>query len=506
MLEQADGPGDAATRKAATEALRGISRAELQTLLRKRRYETNAYLPINRVLVRFHADDWLQDKSFKKAIADDLVFRQDLGVAYAEEWYVRVEEQPALMAALLAKTQSPDDDVREIAGYAFRHFCQRRHPDPWWLLVRDELAEVVPRYALHDATSDRMLAGEMLLALAAQDEWVRSWVTGPMADRFWEPYWPNLRSDIESMRVFTSTDPDWPPLPASQAASFAACQAQRDRAAELAEEIDGHALFRNPAVKADLPCFADLSAAGQQCHKRLERDEMDQLEALLAHEGGAELVSKIIEQMLLHPGWDTIEAGSSALAELILRHQRSSADASTSRWWLLEALLAADRSLWRLHYGAIDAAYNCGDADGYARFLGAVVQVGGGDAHCRVKGICADNLRQRLKDATKGERRRILEDTRIRALVCEWFVSADDIWLIEYLQLIASEMRQAGESAFVEEMLRAAASSAWFGPVADADGRSRPFHRAEPEAFLDAVERRAELLRAAGAPLPAPPA
>jgi NACHT domain len=467
-------------------ALAELDAEHLHRLLKSRDYETGKYGPVIRTLVQFkRIDNQVFKARYADELADDLVFRNDFGVAHADAWfYSRGSERDRLLAAIVEMAKAEDADDREIAGYALKHLCQKIDPRPWWKDIEPTIRELAARYAFADAAVDRMVGGEMLLALAIQDVPVRDWFAGREgADRFWRPYWPNLRMDIEAICAYAGEEPaPQAPLPGDDfQSSFAAAREQGRRADEMAAGFAKHPLFdaNRKGPKLWRLQWAVGSLKDQQCDKVALDESLDDLSQLVDSPEHKRLVLDVICRLMLHPSWDLTEAGASLVADLIKRKGRIGGP-----WWLIDELLKSHH--WRLVYGAVDAAYNAGGVDGYKKFRQIVLKAGEMD-QCRVRGICADDLRMWLKQANPASRIEILGDADIRKLLRCWLETANDIWLLEYLHLLFSELWGDGKG---DESMRDLVRGLMQGGLShyltlDPD---RPFYEQEAEDFLAAIE------------------
>ncbi|MES2936565.1 MAG: AAA family ATPase [Pseudomonadota bacterium] len=466
--------------------LAALDASALHHLLRHRDYETGKYQPMLRVLIQFRPEAWPAIRArCRHDLRDDIVFRVDLGVAYAEAWWSSDgDDRARVLQAIEQMAQSDSPDEREIAGYALKHICQKIDPRPWWADIEPTIRRLAARYATSSNSSDRMVAGEMLLALAIQGVPVRNWFAGlPGEQRFWEPCWPNLRMDIEATCVHVDQPMAWSGRPPADAAkSWAAAKAQHQRALALASQLGAHSLLAEatPQPKLWRLRWSVGLLQDQQCDTAGLDESLDDLLTLLADppRGFDELLLNIVVRLMLHPAWDITETGASLVADLIKRQDRA-----RRPWWLIDRLLQADPTHWRLLYGALDAAFNAGPLDGYVKFRQALLAMGR-LPQCRVRGICADDLRMWLKRASPPERRKWLTDPEVRKLLKCWLKTADDIWLLEYLHLIFSEMAQpaSGVADLVPGLMPAKLSRYL---CTDA---TRSFHVMDADEFLAAVE------------------
>jgi hypothetical protein len=381
-----------------------------------------------------------------------------------------------IMALSTAAEGSPQ---REIAGYAAKHICQRIDPAPaWWQAVKQDLRKLLASYAASASATDRMVASEALLALAVQGEDVRRWV-GPDVTGFWRPSWPNQQADIDAIEVLLA--PGGSVAPGASAA-LGTVVAQQQLARRLGEALSADARFDGDgALKRQSDLRETLwPLSHQQCGKDYIGDALQALHALGERPEG--FTFDLVRLLMLHPLWDVGECGSNLLAELVLLSQ-----GRCMAW--VDALMASDEAHWRLRYGAVDAAYTAGMADGYAKFLEVVVIAGKSDAardpYGRVRGICADDLYAFLKPQDSSSRRALLAPGQpLAGLLRHWLATADDIWLLEYLhalmRLLATGRAQLPE--VVNGLMRGDLT-----PLIPRD-LGGPFYDLEPEAFLAAVE------------------
>lgn len=475
--------GDAAP----ADALRQLAPQHLARLLQTRDYETGKFQPVIRTLVQFHPQAWPGiGRRLLEHDDDDLVLRADIGVAQARAWHSSSERaREHLLGDIEAMAHDAQDDGRrEIAGYALKHICQRIHGGAWWRDVAGTLKALAGRYARSETSVDRMVAGEMLLSLAMQGEPVMQWFApDPALDAFWDPSWPNLRADIAAIRAAVPAGA--PPAGAEMEQAVASCAEHDALAQRLTDRLLADALFTASDSSPGLSRLHGIvaSMAEQQCDKAVLDAALPDIEAIVDDPQQRELVFDLVCRLMLHPLWDVTESASNLVADLIKRQGRS------NRWWLIERLLASDAALWRLRYGAVDAAYTAGAVDGCAKFKQALLQVGR-DAHCRVRGICADDFRAWVLYADAPARRAILRDPEIVALLRCWLEEADDTWLLEYLHLLTHELAHgrlrdpAALKALLPEKL-----SRFLAP----DG-ARAFYDLSGDEFLARIEaqRRAE--------------
>lgn len=502
-IDQALARFDSGGHDEASTLLRGLSSEHMMQLLQTRDYQTGKFEPVIRGLVQFHAQTWQDIQPRLLAQGDeDLVLRDDIGVAYAEAWHSSAgAEQQRLLAEIEAMaTDAADDDRREIAGYALKHICQRLDPQPWWRVIEPTLRRLVAGFAASASEGDRMVAGEILLALALQGEPVTG--DGWVADAgFWRPVWPNLAVDVAAIHVALGERPEGPdaearlgPLVMQELASAWQQQALADA---LTERLLDDPLFSKADGEATLQRLYDvvLSQAQQQADKTALGDAFAALERLVDRVEHRGLLSDLVRRLMLHPLWDVTESASNLVSDLIQR-QAPRGD----RWWLVDALVEADPALWRLRYGGVDAAFTAGAVHGYARFRAALLKMKD-DCHCRVRGICVDDLRAWVRPSRaagrhtdSAHRRRILRDPEIAQLVQRWLTEADDSWLLEYLYLLLHDIAcQEPKDLPLVRQLMPASLSRWL----QLDG-SRPFYLLDRQTFLERMEARGRALRAPG--------
>jgi hypothetical protein len=416
-------------READREVLRDIDASNLKFLLNNRDYETGKYVPVIRILIEYHPAAWDIIKQELLNKSDDLVFRQDAGVAYAKVWHdADAAGKEWLVNELAALARDQRSDNREIAGYALKHICQGRDGDAWWEAMADTVQSLAARFASSDRASDRMVAGEILLALAVKGEPVTQWFTEERFRPFWDPHWGNLRADIVAIEVLVKSSANPSPLARDREdGSREAAAAQHEYAQRLRSDLLDHPFFGSAALE-DL-----LTASDQQGDDSTLADHIEEIERALDNESHDDAIN-FIRLLMLHPLWNETERAANLVAMLIKRNPKA-------RWPIIDELLRCESSHWRLRYGAIDAAYTAGpyplqacDAK-YAKFRELIVRYGR-EANPRIRGICADDLRAWINQCCRGERRRLLTSPDVANLIRGWLADADDIWLLEYLYLL----------------------------------------------------------------------
>jgi len=465
--------------------LRSLESRALRQVLQEREYETGKYESVIRALVQFHPLHWPDMRSQLLRKDEDLVFRSDIGVAMAKAWHAARRdsaEQGRLFDDIGTLADAPEGSAqREIAGYAIKHICQRIEPEPWWKAVAPALKPMIERSARSPSPTDRMVAGEALLALAVQGVAVFEWVPADVAG-FWQPYWPNLCGDIDAIRVLLSQRAGTAP---GSAPALATVLQQHRLADQLAKRLQSDPLLD---IGGALCTVKDLSdaiwpQAHQQCGKSVFDAALDPLAGIADEPNG--FAFDLVRVLMLHPLWDVTECGANLLADLI-KHCR---DKPLMSW--IDALLDSDVAHWRLRYGAVDAAYTAGRVDGHAKFIQAVLKAGYSDSQSdpygRVRGICCDDLNAYMKDLDGEQRRALLAPDRpLGALVRHWLETADDVWLLEYLHALMHmlalqrpalpEVANALMPATLAEALRVDAMC--------------PFYELSGDQFLERVEAR----------------
>jgi len=423
----------------AADTLKALPVGALATVLKRKGYETGKYEPVIRTLVQYHPGPWQEImEGLLPTDKNDLVFRSDIGIAMAEAWHAAAPEfKPRRLQQItdLVDTE-PGGSKREIAGYALKHICQRASPSPWWQPIAADLKRCVAIYGSSESPIDRMVAGEMLLALAIQGEPVAQWPVGEAAGaNFWDPIWPNHRADVDAIHVVDADRNGTLASLDADDASLQACLEQHQAAKRLRLELSGHPYLKgdeDAAHKARLHHVVSSSLAKQQSEKSLLDDAFDDIARVV---DGApeqqEFALKLITLVLLHPLWDVTESGANLLSDLIKGDKK--------RQWLIQRLLASSPCQWRVLYGAADAAYSAGSEIGYELFQQVLVAVGK-TRQCRIRGICSDDLCAWLREASTRQRQQILEQPDIVELIRCWVETADDIWLLEYLHKLFHDL------------------------------------------------------------------
>lgn len=407
--------------------LEAVSPEYLKGLLFGKDYLTGKYVPVIRTLIDCHSNQW---STFKEELLgsddeNDIVFRHDAGVAYAQTWrFSGMAARNRLKTEIDAMARDESPDVREIAGYALKYICERTDARNWWRPALGWIKPLSRTLAHSEHATDRMVAGEMLLALAVQGEKVMNWF-GDDEDQvpFWKPYWPNHRADINAIRALCGAavqgeSDDGPE-------SLASCLTMSEMAATLSTELKTSPLFQPGGACADFAGFLDGNLAQQSRPEPFDFAAVRKLAKVLQGPSGGEAL-KFVRYLMLHPLWNMTERAATLLADIVKR--------DPNRLNVIEEMANSAGSAWRICYGALDAAYCCGhlDKDEYATFFRLLI-LHGRDPSARVRGICIDDLNGWIRDADSDALEARMRDEELVALLRFWLQNADDIWLLEYL-------------------------------------------------------------------------
>jgi hypothetical protein len=336
-----------------------------------------------------------------------------------------------------------------------------------------------------------MVAGEAAVALAVQEAPILDWLptTGPTAS-FWTPAWPNLACDVDAIRVILAEARPRPLLaaPASSPA-FDSSREQHLLRESLRRRLAASELFRSDVGGRILESFESMLA--QQDDPAALDEFMPEFERAIDDPQARDDGYDFIRMLMLHPLWNETERASNLIAALLKPpdgHQR---------WWIIERLIAEPATLWRLHYGGVDAAYTAGTRDAFASFRAAVLRLGAQPGeNCRVRGICTDDLWAWLKDMPARKRAEQLLAPEIAALLRHWLATADDQWQLEYLHKIFAELFVDADKRRDYDLLDR------FGVPTGEDLSAflrfddQPFYELQPGAFMQEIERRAQAAQA----------
>ena len=221
---------------------------------------------------------------------------------------------------------------------------------------------------------------------------------------------------------------------------------QYDYAEQLRGALAGSDLIKKLKLDKLLHGYKDQ----RKSVEKLEHEEsINALKAALSgshHE--RQRVISLIKLLMLHPLWTATEKVSSLLEILIVEDSKY--------WSIIDEIMDEDPIYWRLHYGAIDAAFNAGFSDDYQKFKALLLLSANTDdrldsdqrkVRCRVRGICADDLVGWLRHSPLKKRRDLLKDSALRGLIRKWVNSADDFWLAEYVYLLFRLLEQDNANA-----------------------------------------------------------
>ncbi len=489
-----------AQRLPARQTLTDIDAGNLRHLLLRKRYATGMYVPVLRTMIECCPEEWpaILDEVLASHNENDIVFRHDTGVAHARAWRLATtpDEQQAFLDRITAMAHAQDDphaeDRREIAGYALKYVCQQTDPQVWWgrLLDTQTLQPLARHYATGDSATDRMVAGEMLLALALHGVPVTTWWEQEEACAdFWNPCWPNLGADIDSIHVALSRDRPVPPRPGRYLAPQGLCESthQHDLAAQWMRQLRDREFVARCQLPA--PWATLLRGPGHQQNDIALDDEASVRALARALRGGPGDALRddailLIKLVMLHPQWNVTERVSALVAAIVLRD-----DAHEN---LFELLSEAPEA--RIRYGAIDAAFAYGEArhkpDSYGAFFRLLLRrprPEDAEPNCRVRGIGIDDLDGWLREAPDGAIRTLLQNPDFVTLVQTWLATADDIWLIEYLHTVLHFLhhdKQLLEGSALDTML----SDPAIGLSPCFPDQNVRFYLEDGAAFLAAVE------------------
>jgi hypothetical protein len=415
-------------RERARAAVAAIAAEHLHGMLLDKDYNTGKYVPVIRSLIECHGDVWpaYMTELLQRDETNDIVFRHDTGVAYAQAWHATIGAAKATLLDQLEALarDAANADHREIAGYALKHICQQSDKVTWWGAILPWLKSLAIDYAHSTHPTDRMVAGEMLLALTIQGEAVTRWFAElPANPPFWNSYWHNLRADIDAIHTLLGTSNSVQPELPGAAAGKEWCEAQQTFAQGLRSRLVASQFFTQEPLGRRLAPLLQGFAAQQDEDGLLDDDAQRGLAQALHGPHRADLLD-FIRLLMLHPLWNVTERAATLVSALVRRDD--------TLLPLIRDLAGAPKELWRIRYGALDAAYDYGAFDRYAIFFELLPSCGR-DASCRVQGICIDDLNEWLRDADAAELEARLGDPALIGIIRDWLRTADDVWLLEYL-------------------------------------------------------------------------
>ncbi len=430
----------------AVTALRQIVPDDLLALLRSRVYVTGLYTGVIETMISFHVTGWDGwDAALVELVRDsDIVFRHDVGEAYAAGWEKAsmraiVERDIRAMMDFDAPAVGTDRDIvaykREIAGYALKFIWRTAKPYVDGLGHFDPA--IIALFGNSESSVDRMIASELLLSYAIG--------TGNdpslfVPEKLRKSRWKYHESDFLDLQYVVASDKeslcDGEHVPASL----------RQRANEhLSVNEERRLLLGRKFVKEhdELRGLLQDDAYRKQlngAYTSLPR-ALELLANVLAVPSSPDrrTAIRIIRVLLSHPLWHVTESVSSALSEIL-----TSAD--ENRPLLMELL---KDPWWRVRYGALDASFNMGNDDRFASFRQALLYLTkANELHSRVLGLCGDDFLGWIRDGAADDdaRLRILGDPEIRKMVQGWVQKADDSWLLEYVYLFFSYLHKANLS------------------------------------------------------------
>ena len=284
--------------------------------------------------------------------ADNFVLRYALSEALADACTVA---RPAVTVTELAALLEGDTlERRELGGYALRLVYSRK-PE---LIDRRHLETL----AESETYPGRSILGDLLLNLAFQRRFRRDLVA---SERFWRPVWDFHKLDVwdlEAAEAFFGSRPLAPDAASEAADAFA-----------MLQTIEGWRQERLRGDDAPIRSLLDGYFSLGRFVGRFRRAR----EALAKRPELAELM----RLFFAHPLWAVAEAAASVLSSL--------AEEDPARRGIVTELF--DDPRWRVRFGAIEAAFAIRHLDQGTSFFEAVRRFHG-DANCRVRALCAENL------------------------------------------------------------------------------------------------------------------
>lgn len=441
-------------------------------------YETGTRKGAIRVLADLHNDVW---DTLRQELHSpyDMVLRIDTGEVLAELWEDADEEQRAArLSRLVAMTDDPLLEEREIAGYALEQVYLQapEHMDMTF----------IKRWAGAETNIERMILGELILSMAGEhpDQASRLEAAIPPTEypAFWRPVWDYHRVDLDAYRVLVTDPAQWPALAAGEDdPSLAICaRGAQELQAFLATLRARNSVQARPAL-VRLLTPEGFGALGRDASviSDVNGETFAQLRSLL--EGADRTVGlDILKAVMEHPIWRVPEAAASALERLV--------ESDPEHMSLIQDLVKDDAARWRVCYAAIDASFNIGARDDFALFESAI-KLHANHGCSRVRGICADDFLAWLRMGDAPTRARILSDPKLCAVLKSWVSGARDSWLLEYIYLIIRHLDQELQhdvAPFLED------------GVSELMQGDPPFYQCEREEFLVRIEHNSRVLKLAG--------
>lgn len=368
-----------------------------------------------KILMHHHAPRWdaMQEKFLA---AGNYVLRYAVSEAVADACMDGDPSFPIEKVAGLLRHEN-DANVRELGAYTLRHIYGEI-PD-WIEPGHLELMGESETYA------GRSALGDLLLTLKFQQA---PDIPAVRSEAFWNPIWDHNRLDIWDLRA---------------ADAFIAGELVEGKLVSpvpLPENADG-------GTRTAYDNFVATEIFRDQLEKKLNADpDADEaIKALVAREGFASLaldakkisnaeealaesphLAELMRLFFSHPLWEVAENAASTLAEFAEKDFQCRSIVTD---------LFGD-SYWRVHFGAIETAYQLVDFDRMTLFREAVNRFFN-DRNSRVRALCAENLIAYVLDCAPAVRARYLEefDTAVR----RW-IEDDDAWVLEHVLRLLKQL------------------------------------------------------------------
>lgn len=397
-------------------------------------YETGVNTVAILLLIKFQTENWKNELDERLKEPYDIVFRHDVGEAYAMAWEMAQtdSEKEKLMGEIKKMLQrSQQFYYREIGGYALKHIYQK-YPE----IIEIDLLNY---FASSTLQIDRMIAGELLLTISILNKRKAKEISKKVKfNDFWNPIWNYHRVDINNIYLeleslgflkknFLNFFPtSWEFKYHDDIYSLRRSRALRNYAEGLSQDLKCNEIFIHnfsiylQTTADQLQNINELNSSARVRKLGIEFD---------SGVDGRKRVVNFIRLLMCHPLWNVTEAASTLAKSLIIENKARLCP-------IIEDLISTPEAIWTVRYGVIDLAYNIGEVDDNYSTFNKLLLENYSHPHCRIRGICADDLLGRFRLSSKEKKEELLENKEIQNILTFWLESAEDTWLLEYLYLI----------------------------------------------------------------------
>ncbi len=379
-----------------------------------------------RLLVEYHRNDWPEiQEDFLRT--DDYVLRNTMAKALADDFLETRED--ARLEAIYKLMSDEDLNHQELGAYAI----QQIYADSPSLIQ----AKYLNLLANGKTYPFRSALGDLLIGLALQDKDAETFDRLEVMNAvdasslFWNPIWDFNRMDVRWLKAIHYFIRDREP-PADVSPDIREAHDSLRQTDNQRKEL----LARKVIPKADdtpdpLDSYYRL-AVNSDCMDSAKNASKGDLQA-------------IFEVLFAHPYWRVTEEAASLLASIV------DEDSSAAK----HIQLLFEHKLWRVQYGAAEAAFVARFKNNNRLFRQAINRF---YKHREplLRGDCVENLAAWIVDSSPSERRALLLEFKEQLVY--WLREDQDCWVLDHVYRLFNQLESEGYQAEVAPLLQGGVS------------------------------------------------